>query len=227
VSVPARLGIVVGYRAEAECLTASGLRMACSGADAGRARAAAMRLRSEGVAGLVSFGLAGGLIAALAPGDLLLPEAVILPHGDSLAADPAWRARLAAILERAGLHPRDTPIAASEHLVATPAAKAALVARSGAAAVDMESAGVAAVAAEAGLPFLVLRAVADRSDQGVPRAARAAIDDRGEIRQMAVLAGVLRRPWEIVPLIGLGRSSARGLASLRRVAALAPGLGFV
>lgn len=225
-SVPARLGIVVGYRAEADCL-APGLQVLCSGADTERARAAVLRLRSEGVAGLVSFGLAGGLVAELAPGDLLLPHAVILPDGGSVATDPAWRARLAAILEHAGMHPRDTPIAASEHLVATPAAKTALAASSGAAAVDMESAEVAAVAAQAGLPFLVLRAVADRSDQGVPRAAQGAIDDRGEIRHVAVLAGVLRRPWEIRPLIELGRSSARGLASLRRVAVLAPGLGFI
>jgi hopanoid-associated phosphorylase len=221
------LGVVTGYRGEARCLSAPGLDIRCSGADALRARAAAQALQDLGVAGLVSFGLAGGLAADLAPGDLLLPQAVILPAGGIVAIDPAWRARLATLLERAGLHPRDMPIAASEHLVATPAAKAALAARSAAAAVDMESAGVAAVAARVGLPFLVLRAVADGSDQAVPRAAQAAIDDRGEIRQWAVLAGVLRRPWEVAALIALGRSSARGLATLRRVAALAPGLGFV
>jgi adenosylhomocysteine nucleosidase len=156
-----------------------------------------------------------------------LPDTVVLADGGQLGTDSAWRGRLAATLQRAGLHLQNMPNAASEHLVASPAAKTALAARSGAAAVDMESGGVALVAAEAGLPFLVLRAVADRSDQIIPHAAQGAIDPQGGIRQLAVLAGLARRPWEIVPLIALGRSSARGLASLRRVAVLAPGLGFV
>jgi adenosylhomocysteine nucleosidase len=221
------LGVVAGYRGEADCLTAEGLIIRCSGADALRARAAARELRGLGVAGLVSFGLAGGLATDLAPGDLLLPDTVVLADGGQLGTDPAWRGRLAATLQRAGLHLQNMPIAASEHLVANPAAKTALAARSGAAAVDMESGGVALVAAEAGLPFLVLRAVADRSDQIIPHAAQGAIDPQGGIRQLAVLAGLARRPWEIVPLIALGRSSACGLASLRRVAVLAPGLGFV
>jgi len=218
------LGVVVGYRAEADCL-APGSPVLCSGADAGRARAAAERLRDQGVAGLVSFGLAGGLVTDLLPGDLLLPDAVVLPAGGRLGTDDAWRARLAATLEQAGLAPRVMPIAGSAQVVASPAAKAALT-RSGAIAVDMESHAVAAVAAQAQMPFLVLRVVADRSDQAVPHAALGAIDAQGEIRHLAVLAGVVRRPWEIAPLIAVGRSSARGLATLRRVAALAPGLGF-
>jgi len=220
------LGVVTGYRGEARCLSAPDLIIRCSGADAMRARAAAQELQGQGVAGLVSFGLAGGLARDLVAGDLLLPEAVILPDGGSLAVDPGWRARLAATLERAGLHPIDMPIAGSDRIVATRAAKAALALRGAAAAVDMESQGVAEVAALAGLPFLVLRAVADRSDQIIPQAAGGAIDARGEIRRLAVLVGLARRPWELVPLIALGRSSARGLACLRRVAVLAPGLGF-
>lgn len=220
------VGVVVGYRAEARCLSPE-LRILCSGADPARARAAASRLHEQGVAGLVSFGLAGGLAPGLAPGDLLLPEAVVLPDGATITTDSAWRSRLAATLEGAGLSARSAPIAGSERIVATPDAKRILFARTGAAAVDMESHAVAEVAARAGLPFLVLRAVADHSDQAIPRAAQGAIDAQGEIRHAAVLAGLMRRPWEIPVLIGLGRSSGRGLACLRRVAALAPGLGFV
>jgi adenosylhomocysteine nucleosidase len=219
------VGVVVGYRDEARCLHPE-LRVLCSGADATRARAAAVRLHEGGVKGLVSFGLAGGLASELAPGDLLLPEAIVLTDGGRVSTDAAWRGRLAAMLERGGVTARSAPIAGSEHIVATSDAKRALFARTGAVAVDMESLGVAEVAARVGLPFLVLRAVADRSDQPIPSAARLAIDAQGKIRHLAVLAGLIRRPWEIVALIALGRSSGRGLASLRRVAALAPGLGF-
>jgi adenosylhomocysteine nucleosidase len=220
------LGVVVGYRAEARCLGPD-LRVACSGADPDRARRAARGLCDEGVAGLVSFGLAGGLAANLQAGDLLLPATVVLPGGGRIATEPAWRERLAAALQRAGMGTQSAPIVGSEHIVATRAAKRALLAQSGAVAVDMESHAVAAIAAQARLPFMVLRAVADRHDQLIPRTAQAAIGAQGEVRPLVVLGRLLGRPWEIVSLIALGRSSRCGLASLRRVAALAPGLGFV
>jgi adenosylhomocysteine nucleosidase len=221
-----RLGVVVGYRAEARCLTGAGLRVLCSGVDPERARMAAARLCDLGVAGLVSFGLAGGLAADLAPGDLLLPQDVILPEGGRIMVEPAWRARLAATLERAGLHARSEPIAGSERIVATRAAKRALLAQTGAVAVDMESHRVGAVALRARLPFLVVRAVADHSDQVVPRAALDAIDANGDVRHLALLGRLIGRPWELWPALELGRSSSRGLATLRRVASLVPGLGF-
>jgi adenosylhomocysteine nucleosidase len=222
-----RLGVVVGYRAEARCLIGLDLRVVCSGAGSERARVAARHLVHEGVAGLVSFGLAGGLVADLASGDLLLPQAVVLPDGGRLTTDPAWRDRLAARLEPAGLRACGAPIVGSDHIVATRDAKRDLLAVSGAVAVDMESHGVAEVASGTGLPFLVVRAVADRSDQAIPLAAQGAIDAHGDVRHLALLGRLIRRPWELFPLIALGRGSSRGLARLRRVALLAPGLGFV
>jgi adenosylhomocysteine nucleosidase len=221
------LGVVVGYRAEARCLVGPDLRVVCSGAGSERARVAARRLVDQGVAGLVSFGLAGGLAADLASGDLLLPRAVILQNGGKISVEPAWHDRLAGMLERAGMRGCRAPIAGSERILATRDAKRALLAQTGAAAVDMESHGVAEVASGAGLPFLVVRAVADRSDQAIPLAAQGAIDAHGDIRHLALIGALIGRPWEIFPLIALGRSSSRGLASLRRVAALVPDLGFV
>jgi adenosylhomocysteine nucleosidase len=221
------LGVVVGYRGEARCLVGTDLRVLCSGGDPAGARTAAQRFADEGVAGLVSFGLAGGLAPDLAPGDLLLPQAVLLPDGSRIRAEAAWRERLAATFERAGLEARAAPVAGSEIMVATAHAKRALAAQTGAVAVDMESHGVAEIAARVRLPFLIVRAVADRSDQVIPHAAQGAIDAQGEVRHLALIGRLIGRPWEIGALIALGRSSARGLASLRRVAALAPGLGFV
>jgi adenosylhomocysteine nucleosidase len=222
-----RLGVVVGYRAEARCLIGPDLRVSCSGADPQRARMAAGRLCDEGVAGLVSFGLAGGLAADLASGDLLLPQAVILPDGGTIMPEAAWRGRLAATLERAGLRARSAPIVGRERIVATREAKRALLAQTGAVAVDMESHGVAEVAARFGLPFLVVRAVADRSDQVIPRAALGAIDANGDVRYLTLFGRLIRRPRELWPMIDLGRSSSRGLTTLSRVALLAPGLDFV
>ncbi|MFO1060602.1 MAG: hypothetical protein U1E53_26975 [Dongiaceae bacterium] len=111
-------GGIVGLRREARLLArlAPGIRVACSGADPGRAARLAERLLAEGAPGLVSFGLAGGLAPELAPGRLLLPASVLLPDGGALAVDPAWHARARAALPAADA----APIAGSDHALADP-----------------------------------------------------------------------------------------------------------
>jgi adenosylhomocysteine nucleosidase len=221
-STAGRIGVIVGLRAEARCLDGQGVVVACSGARPERARAEAARLLAEGAAGLVSFGLAGGLAPASAAGDLMLPCAVVLPDGLRIATDPAWRGRLAAALGAAGMAWSEGVLAGSDRLVASPAAKVALCAASGACAVDMESHAVATAAAAVGAPLLVIRAIADPSHRTIPRAAQQALGPEGQLRPGAVLRGLLRRPQDLAALLSLGRCSGRGFATLRRVAALAP-----
>lgn len=220
-----RIGVVVGLRAEARCLQGLEVVVACSGARPEGARAEAARLIAEGVAGLVSFGLAGGLAPALAAGDLVLAASVLLPGGGRIATDAAWRGGLTKLLGR--VRWCEEPLAGSERLVASPAAKAVLHATCAAGAVDMESHAVAAAAATAGLPFLVIRAIADPSHRAIPAVAQSALGPDGALRRSAVLAGLLRRPQDLAALLRLGRDSARAFATLRRVAALAgPDLAF-
>jgi adenosylhomocysteine nucleosidase len=157
----------------------------------------------------------------------VVAEAVVLPDGARIAADPGWRDRLLRVLRAGGVEAAGGALAGSERLVASTAAKATLHAIAEACAVDMESHGVAAAAAAAGLPFLVARAIADPSGRAVPSVAQSALGAAGEVRPAAVLRGLLRRPREVAALVRLGRDSARGLATLRRVAALgAPLLAF-
>jgi hopanoid-associated phosphorylase len=169
----------------------------------------------------VSFGLAGGLSPAVAPGDLILADAVVLPHGERIATDLAWRSRLSALIEVAGRAPHQAAVAGSDRLLATVAAKRALFAATGALAVDMESHAVAEVAHAAGRPFLVLRAIADPADQALPRTATVALGPGGEVRLLAVARALLERPAELPALLRLGRQSRRALAALRRVVLLA------
>ena len=220
-----RIGVITGLRAEARCLAGLDVLVASSGARPERARAEAARLIAEGVAGLVSFGLAGALAPTLVAGDLVLAAAVALPDGGRIATDAAWRSRLAGRL--GGIGPSEETLAGSDRLITSPALKALLHATRAAGAVDMESHAVAAAAAAAGLPFLVIRAIADPSERAPPPVALKALGADGGLRPAALLGGLLRRPQDLAALLRLGRDSASAFATLRRVAALAaPDLAF-
>lgn len=221
------IGVVTGSRAEARCLGRLEVAVACSGARPARARSEAARLIARGAAGLVSFGLAGGLAPAAASGELVLADAVVLPDGARIATDAAWRRHLLTALRAAGARPHVAPVAGSDRLLTTAAAKRALFEAIGALAVDMESHAVAAVATHAGIPFLVLRALADPFDQTVPQVAREALRPDGAIRIRATFGGLLRQPGQLIELARLARQSALALAALRRGARFAgPRLGF-
>jgi len=173
------------------------------------AEAAAERLVARGAAALVSFGLAGGLDPALAPGALVIPAQVI-EHGRAYAAGPALAARFGGLMPLRAL--------AADAALATPEAKRAARAATGAAIVDLESGAVARVAARHNLPFLVLRAVCDPADRALPPLALAALDAQGRIAPARVLAALLRNPGQIVALLALARDASRARATLARIA---------
>jgi adenosylhomocysteine nucleosidase len=80
-----------------------------------------------------------------------------------------------------------------DHMVCDPAEKKRLFEQSGALAVDMESAAVAAVCAEHHIPFLAVRAVSDTSDTRLSPAVERVLA-RGEVSAWAALLAILRRP---------------------------------
>ena len=109
-------------------------------------------------------------------------------------------------------------IAGSETIIATAAAKSALRAASGAVAVDMESAAVARLAREAGIPFAVVRAVSDPAQRALPMAARAGFGADGVADIGAVLQALLRRPYELPALIRTAIEAEAGFSALKRAA---------
>ncbi len=180
------------------------------GGPAGAAQAA--ESLAPHVSALISFGLAGGLDPALPAGALLVPATV-------LADDGAWRTDPALSAWLGGATPG--ALFGDGAILATAAAKAALHARTGAVAVDLESAAVARAAARHGLPFAVLRAVCDPAGRTLPHAALVALDAQGRIGPVRVASAVLARPWDIPALIALGADAARARRALAaRVAAI-------
>ena len=221
-----RIGVITGLVSEAECLDvlAEPERPATevAGANAIRARARAAALVSRGCLALLSFGVAGGLDPALGAGDLVLARSVRAMGGQTFATDAPWRERLEAALD--GLVPVVVAdVAGSDRMLAAPAEKAALRHATGAATVDMESHGVAQAASEAGVPFLVLRAISDGAADAIPEWVLDGVAADGSLDPKRIAARLFGRPWSVWSLIGAARNNGRALSSLRRVAVLAGG----
>ena len=200
------------------------------------APAAPSSCAQQGVAALVSFGLAIGLAPVLRPGDVVIADRVVLPGGEVVATDPGWRAGLMQRLQGSGLNLRVARIAGSDEVLTSAGAKRRAFQTTFAAALDTESHRVAEVAAAAGLPLLVVRAVAEPAETMRPGVAFAAIGADGRPRSLAVMGHLARRPWEIPaglafqperPARARGAAPGRGgrPATVRVRAGLTPGDG--
>lgn len=216
-----RLAIVTGLRDEAACLAAvpPGVVVAVAGPGPANAETAVRHLVEMGAPALVSFGVAGALAPVARPGRLLLPREVVLADGGRYPVDERLRAGLAERL--APLDPMGEPLAGSDAPVLTVAGKLALRQATGAVAVDMESHALARLAAQRGIPFVVLRAVADAAESAVPALALAGMAPDGRTRAWPVLRGLARHPGQLPALLRLAVEMRRALAALRRAA---PGL---
>ena len=188
-----------------------------SGPGAERAARAATTALASGASGLVSFGLAGGLRAGLAPGAVLLPRRV-RSAAAAFAVDSAWHAALANAARGAGFAPSFEDLLSVAAALTTPAEKAAAAAN-GAAAVDMESAAIAAVAARAGARFVAVRVIVDGASDSLPADVEHWVDERGERRLGPALAAVLR-PARWRELWVLARRYAAARRTLERLAPL-------
>jgi adenosylhomocysteine nucleosidase len=221
-----RIGVIMGLQAEAECLrwrdeAAAPLTYVTGGSPV-RARAGAELLRARGAAGLVSFGLAIGLAPVLRPGDVVVANNVVLPSGNTVPTDPAWRTALLEHLAGSGLNVRVARIAGSDEALTSAGAKRRAFQTTFAAALDTESHAVAEVAAAAGLPLLVVRAVAEPADEMRPAIAFAAFTEDGQTRSLAIMGRLAKRPWEIPAALRFTKNGRLALDALRRVASIGP-----
>ena len=192
-----------------------------SGPGAARAAAAANRAIDAGAGLLVSWGLAGGLSASVAPGTVVLAKRVVAEGEAPLSVDAGWHSRLAALADELAVDGGDL-LSVSEPLE-SPAAKRAAAASSDAVAVDMESAGIAAAAARARVPFVVMRVVIDGVDDALPAGAQHWLDEHGRTRASAVLRAVVdARQWRALANMGARYRVASGVLDRLARALAAP-----
>ncbi len=223
-----KIGVVTGLASEAALARAlsgdaESVMIVCAGASAERAGHLARRLVDEGATALLSFGIAGALDPAFSCGDLIVPDEVLLDEvgdPDLFRCDSAWSEALHAALAEVALTCRRGLLIGSHRLCRDAKDKQARYEITGAVAVDMESGAVARAAAQATLPFLAVRAVADTAQDSLPTLAETAVKPDGTPAVGRVLAGLLRRPGELPALLSLGRRSEAALARLRKLEAV-------
>jgi adenosylhomocysteine nucleosidase len=195
----------VGLAAEARVARRIGWPVAIGGGTADGAANAARRLLAVGASGLVSFGLAAGLDPSLKPGTIVVPAAVLIGTR-RFATDATLSGAL-------GGTTGDTVLAV-EAIVPSAEEKRRLYAASGAAAADLESGAVARIAAERGVPFAVLRAICDPAGRTLPPVALDALDSRGAIAVLRLLAALLAHPTHVPALFPLAADAAAARRAL-------------
>ncbi|WP_109124501.1 purine and other phosphorylase-like protein, family 1 [Dyella sp. C11] len=197
----------------------AGSQLWLSGMGQDAARQGALSLIASGAVALASFGVAGGLAPGLRSGTLFCPSCVLDERGHDYAPDGAWRASLMHRIQAAKL-----PFVTEGSLLSLPhplldvGAKAAMRERHQSLAVDMESAAIASVAMEHGVPFIVLRAIVDERDDEVPAALQAGVDAWGRPLAGAMLLALLRRPSLLAQLPGLAVRMGKATRALHAAA---------
>lgn len=213
-------GLVTALRAEASCVSSARVPfntimpvgdlavLWLSGMGAQAARTAAEGLHQYGVTALVSFGVSGALSPDLKPGDLILPDAIYA--GTPLPVNIAWRDRLQNLLP-AEITVRNGVLANSDVPLTSTKAKLDLAQATGACAVDMESAAIAAVAAAAGIPFIAVRVIIDPLQFSPPEALLGAVYPDGGVNPIRLTALILKRSVHLTTLMqmGVGMRAAR------------------
>lgn len=160
---------------------------------------------------LVSFGIAGALKPGLKPGDIVLSTEVI-DEDRSWVSGESLRARIPQLVREIGAI--EGPVLGAQMILATKTDKLRAWHETGAIAVDLESVVVARAGAALGIPFLVLRAIADPATRALPPAALLPLSAEGKPQVGQVLASVMRRPQQLPSLFGVAREARQALAAL-------------
>lgn len=222
------MGVVAALEAEARTLgpsvrrgdglsaLADGTLLAVSGMGGARAAIAARSLVDAGAARLLSFGLAGGLDPALAAGTVVLPTEIVSLQGARLMTSSDWREQLHVAVAQ-HRPPAAGALLSSLQPVDSVADKAAAFRDTRAVAVDMESFGIAQVAAAHRLPFVAVRVIVDTATDVLPRAVTAA-SRAGQVSVRRLIGGLVLAPLELAALIRLARRYRAAMRSLSAVA---------
>ncbi len=156
---------------------------------------------------ILTCGFAGGLDPRWQAGDVLFE------------AGPAFP--LAARLSQAGARPGR--FQGVDRVATTAADKRVLWERTGADAVEMESAVVHELASARGIPCATVRVISDAAGEDLPLDFNEFTGPDGDLSPWRLAAAVALRPWRVPRLIRFGRQTSEAASALGRVLARALG----
>lgn len=182
--------LVTGTLREAALVKDAGI-VAIAGGSSPSRLVRELREAAPEAAGIISFGMAGGIDPRLNPGDIVIGSGVT---GDfPCTSDRGWVLALKAQLPRATIG----AIHADGELFADKTRKLAQARKDAAVAVDMESHIAGAIAAEMRLPFVALRCISDSAQMDLPPAIAVSMKPDGGVAYGAVLGSILRNPGQL------------------------------
>ncbi len=230
------IGIITAMPAEARSLVGRPVgpntQTACAcghvtaaGVGTARAAAAAEQSIDSGARALLSWGTAGALDPDLRAGALVIPTVVADPDGNAYDAAASWHA--AALTAFAGMSPASGKLLSVDAPVHTGADKARLAASTRAVAVDMESAAVARIACQHGIPFLAVRAIVDPAGFSLPDASLSALWPDGRVNYLGFARKFIRRPQQLNAVLRLSTYYRAAMRSLRNAARLLDSTAFL
>lgn len=175
-----RAALPVDWARKAE-LQGEPVLMLANGAGGQRAAAAVDAVRN--VRAVISTGFCGALDPTLRIGDIFVASAVAAA---TVATPHSQRRHVQGVL------------ASIDHVAQTAAEKRSLRAQ-GAAAVEMEAAGVHARAQARNVPFFCVRSVTDLADETFANDLNAALRPDGHFATMQILSSAVRQPFTRIP----------------------------
>ena len=211
---------VTGTRRESMVLANAGVQVIAAGGDAeGLVRQLAEL--APNAAGLISFGMAGAIDRSLALGDWVVGKRLV--GSFPAKCDARWAAALRERIPGARLG----AVQADGRLLSDPYEKEHISARSAALVVDMESHIVAEAAAQAGIPFAILRCVSDTTGMVLPPAVDVMMRPDGSIDLGAVAGSLAGSPGQIPSFVRTLSAFARAYGMMGKGAqAIGDRLGF-
>jgi uridine phosphorylase len=203
-----------GLMVEAKIAQAAGFSVVIGAGDRDRTEALVVTAAAHTNC-LVSFGIAGGLAPELKAGTVVVSGEVVSER-HRWAIEPSARRQVSQFARSIGAV--EGLILGASSILATQIEKKRAWAATRALAVDLESEIVARTATALGIPFIVLRSIADTARRDLPPASLVPLTANGNPDVVKVFSAVLRRPFQVGGMIGLARETAIALSALIRPA---------
>lgn len=165
----------------------------------------------QGVRGVISFGVCGGLDPKLRPGKVVIASSVFAGKGEAYPSDLLWAEELRRMIPGSGY----SPIAGVASPITSFEQRRDFHATTGAVAADMESQIVARIAAEFRIPFAACRVVLNPAHRILPRAALINIGPAGKPGLRKIGGSVLKDPRQLPSLGRLAVDAVIAVLALR------------